>query len=102
MTENLELQSEMTASQLAAVRNILGFTQAEMAEAMMVSARAYKGIESGEAMRGIHQLAAENVITSNLAKRPELARALLTMSPPLYHLIEVRDASDALVAAGMP
>ncbi|HTT82174.1 MAG TPA: helix-turn-helix transcriptional regulator [Rhizomicrobium sp.] len=68
----------MTREALAALRGRLGWTQAQMADAIGLTLRAYSSVENGHAeLRQLHALAAERVALSEAAARgePSLAPA---------------------------
>lgn len=48
----------MTTEELIALRKSLGLTQAEMAEGMGLSHRAYQNVEAGPGIRKMHAVAA--------------------------------------------
>ena len=68
----------MTPAELAALRNSLALTQADMGERMGLGTRAYQAIETGEAkVRSIHVAAAERAALALAVERgnPMLAPA---------------------------
>ena len=101
MSDDIDFSSVMSAKELVTLRKAIKLTQLEMARHIGLSRSAYVALETGTTtMRKIHQAAAERVAISTIASRPELAAGLLDTKTALF-LVEVKDASEALKAAGM-
>lgn len=80
----------MTPAELKHLRTEAGLTQAEMAARLGLSPRAYQDLEAGEALRGIHQLAAAHVsLELALEKRnPMLAtESARTLAMGMFQLL---------------